>query len=72
MRRRKFQPLVMVLLLAVLAVFGLAACGDDDDNGGGGGGGGQNQAASDQPGKGKPPVTLGTKDFTEEFVLGEL
>ena len=29
-------------------------------------------SSSDQPGKGKPAVTLGTKDFTEEFVLGEL
>jgi osmoprotectant transport system substrate-binding protein len=71
MKRRKIQtPVLMLLLLAVLALFGLAACGDDDDNGGGGGG--QKQASSDQPGKGKPAVTLGTKDFTEEFVLGEL
>ncbi len=71
MKRRKIQtPVLMLLLLAVLAVFGLAACGDDDDNGGGGGE--QKQASSDQPGKGKPAVTLGTKDFTEEFVLGEL
>jgi osmoprotectant transport system substrate-binding protein len=69
MRRRKFHPSLMVLLLAVLAVFALGACGDDDDSSGGGD---QQQAASDQPGKGKPAVTLGTKDFTEEFVLGEL
>lgn len=25
-----------------------------------------------KPGAGKPPVTLGTKDFTEQFILGEL
>ncbi len=25
-----------------------------------------------QPGKGRPPVTLGDKNFTEEFILGEL
>jgi osmoprotectant transport system substrate-binding protein len=52
-------------------MFVVAACGDDDDDSGGGQAtsGGQ---ASDQPGKGKPAVTLGTKDFTEEFVLGEL
>jgi osmoprotectant transport system substrate-binding protein len=59
----------MLLLLAALAVFGLAACGDDDDSSGGGG---TSTTSSDQPGKGKPAVTLGTKDFTEEFVLGEL
>ena len=28
--------------------------------------------AAAQPGAGKPAVTLGTKDFTEEFILGEL
>jgi osmoprotectant transport system substrate-binding protein len=71
MRRRTFHPsLLLVLLLAVLAVFALGACGDDDDDDAGGGD--QQQASSDQPGKGKPAVTLGTKDFTEEFVLGEL
>jgi osmoprotectant transport system substrate-binding protein len=70
MRRRTFHPSLMFLLLALLAVFALGACGDDDDDGGGGGD--QQEQASDQPGKGKPAVTLGTKDFTEEFVLGEL
>jgi osmoprotectant transport system substrate-binding protein len=71
MRRSTFRPSLMLLLLAVVAVFALGACGDDDDDGGSSGGD-QQQAASDQPGKGKPAVTLGTKDFTEEFVLGEL
>jgi len=71
MRRRKIHiPLLMVLLLAVLAVFGLAACGGDDDSSSGGSQ--KSSSSSDQPGKGKPAVTLGTKDFTEEFVLGEL
>lgn len=42
----------------------LAACGEDtppaaDEDGG-------------LPGEGKPTVTIGTKDFTEEFILGEL
>jgi osmoprotectant transport system substrate-binding protein len=74
MRRRKSHPVPMVLLLAVLALFAalaLGACGDDDDDDSAGGGD-QQQQSSDQPGKGKPAVTLGTKDFTEEFVLGEL
>jgi osmoprotectant transport system substrate-binding protein len=74
MRRRKSHPLPMVLVLAVLALFAalaLGACGDDDDDDSSGGGD-QQQQSSDQPGKGKPAVTLGTKDFTEEFVLGEL
>jgi osmoprotectant transport system substrate-binding protein len=74
MKRRKSHPVPMVLLLAILALFAalaLGACGDDDDDDGSGGGD-QQQQSSDQPGKGKPAVTLGTKDFTEEFVLGEL
>ena len=29
-------------------------------------------AAANGPGKGKPPVTIGTKNFTEELILGEL
>jgi osmoprotectant transport system substrate-binding protein len=64
--------MLMVLLLAVLAVFGLAACGGDDDSSSSGDQTSTSASSSDQPGKGKPAVTLGTKDFTEEFVLGEL
>ena len=70
MRRSTFKPVTMFLLLAVLAVFGLAACGGDDDSSTSSSD--NQQSSSDQPGKGKPAVTLGTKDFTEEFVLGEL
>ena len=70
MRRGKFHPALLALLLAVLSIFLLAACGDDDDEPAGGQNG--EEQAAEQPGEGKPPVTLGTKDFTEEFVLGEL
>jgi osmoprotectant transport system substrate-binding protein len=65
---------LLALLLAALAMFVFAACGDDDDDDSGGGGGGQNggEQTAGQPGEGKPPVTLGTKDFPEEFILGEL
>jgi osmoprotectant transport system substrate-binding protein len=62
--------MLLALLLALLAMLVFAACGDDDDDGGGNGGGGQQ--AAEQPGQGKPAVTLGTKDFPEEFILGEL
>jgi osmoprotectant transport system substrate-binding protein len=61
-----------LLALLVLAVLALVAAGCGGDNGGGGGGGSTTTQAADQPGKGKPAVTIGTKDFTEEFVLGEL
>ena len=54
----------------MLAVAVVAGCGSDD--GGGGRTSSPTATAAALPGTGKPPVTIGTKDFTEEFVLGEL
>jgi osmoprotectant transport system substrate-binding protein len=75
MQPRRRRGLVAALLtLAALALF-VAGCGGDDDSGGGtssSSSGSSSSAAASQPGKGKPAVTIGTKDFTEEFVLGEL
>jgi len=54
---------------------GLAACGNDDDEGGGGGG---SQAASGEQiqkisGAGsKPTITVGSKNFTEQYILGNI
>jgi osmoprotectant transport system substrate-binding protein len=63
----------LFVLLALIAAFVVGGCGDDDSGGGGGSGGtGTSSSSSDQPGEGKPGVTIGTKDFTEEFVLGNL
>jgi osmoprotectant transport system substrate-binding protein len=59
----------LFVLLAVMAAL-VAGCGDDDESSSGGGSGAS--SSSDQPGEGKPAVTIGTKDFTEEFVLGNL
>jgi osmoprotectant transport system substrate-binding protein len=70
MSRGSFR--VLLGLLALLAALAMAACGDDDDDEPSGGGGEEASESADMPGEGKPPVTLGTKDFTEEFVLGEL
>ena len=67
--RRRRGLLAALFALAALALF-VAGCGGDDNSGGGGGT--TSSQASEQPGKGKPAVTIGTKDFTEEFVLGEL
>jgi osmoprotectant transport system substrate-binding protein len=60
-------------LLAATMAFAVAACGSDDNGGSTGTStsAGASTAAA-QPGKGKPAVTIGTKDFTEEFILGEL
>src|SRR3954447_10130720 len=48
-----------------------AGCGSDS-NSGSGSSSGSGAAGTDQPGKGKPALTIGTKDFTEEFILGNL
>ena len=56
----------LTAMLAVALALGVAACGDDDN------GGGSASAPSGQPGKGKPALTLGAKNFTEQFILGEL
>src|SRR5919206_751588 len=63
----------LLTLLAVVAMLLVAGCGGDDNGGSSSSGGtGSSSSSSDQPGKGKPAVTIGTKDFTEEFILGNL
>src|SRR3954447_18303592 len=59
----------MAALLAAALALSLAACGSSDDNGSTSTGGSQ---SSSQPGKGKPAVTIGDKNFTEQYILGEL
>jgi osmoprotectant transport system substrate-binding protein len=50
------------LVLAIFAI-ALSGCGSGDDSASG---------SAELPGKGKPPVRLATKNFTEQYVLGEL
>jgi osmoprotectant transport system substrate-binding protein len=52
----------MVALLALATVVMVAACGNA--GGGGGQGGGE--------GEGGPTITIGSKNFTEQYILGEL
>jgi osmoprotectant transport system substrate-binding protein len=72
--RHDLRRLATGLLLAASLALGLAACGSDDNKSDTSGSAATSTAAAApaQPGKGKPPVTIGTKDFTEEFILGEL
>jgi osmoprotectant transport system substrate-binding protein len=69
-----FKPRLGGALALLATAAALAACGSSNSGGGGGssGGGGGGGQSSSQPGKGKPTVTIGTKDFTEEFILGQL
>jgi osmoprotectant transport system substrate-binding protein len=58
-----------VALLAVALAIGLAACGSSGKSAESSSG---STSASSQPGKGKPAITLGSKNFTEEYILGQL
>src|SRR4051794_40660740 len=53
--------LLSTIAAAMLAVSG---CGSDSDS--------STSGDAALPGKGKPPVRLATKNFTEQYVLGEL
>ena len=73
MINRKFRDPARPLaaLLAVALAIALAACGSSDDSTSTSASS-TPSAANDQPGKGKPAVTIGDKNFTEQYVLGEL
>jgi osmoprotectant transport system substrate-binding protein len=58
--RRRLSALVGLLLLALALVAG--ACGDEEED----------KEASAQPQGDELVLTLGTKDFTEAFIVGEL
>jgi glycine betaine/choline ABC-type transport system substrate-binding protein/ABC-type proline/glycine betaine transport system permease subunit len=74
---------VLALLLLVLSL-GLAACGGDDkgsnDSGGGSSGAATTTSGGDSgkvisknaDNSSKPTITVGSKNFTEEFILGEI
>ncbi|MEA2272671.1 MAG: osmoprotectant transport system substrate-binding protein [Solirubrobacteraceae bacterium] len=56
----------LAAMLAVALALGVAACGSDNNKSS------STSTPSGQPGKGKPAVTLGDKNFTEQYILGEL
>ena len=77
MSRLKTRP-VVAMLLAALATLALAACGGSNDNNKD-----SSTPASTQSSSGKviqpidgaastPQITVGSKNFTEEFILGEI
>jgi osmoprotectant transport system substrate-binding protein len=71
MKARRRSLLATVFALAALALV-VAGCGGSDNESSSGSSAGSSSSAPAQPGKGKPAITIGTKDFTEEFILGEL
>lgn len=66
----------MKKIITAAAVTGLAlltaACGSSGSSGSASGGSGSSQSSGALPGKGKPPIVLGDKNFDEEFLLGDI
>jgi osmoprotectant transport system substrate-binding protein len=62
----------------VFTVAALAACGSSSSSSSSSSAAGGSSSSSSSsggaalPGKGKPPITMGDKNFTEEFILGDL
>lgn len=61
-------PLLVAALLTLLLSLGVAACGDDDDDSSGEGGGAIVANSENED----VTLTIGSKNFTEQIVLGEI
>jgi glycine betaine/choline ABC-type transport system substrate-binding protein len=69
--------LILASLAALILAVAAGACGDDDDDNGGGGGGGGGGATANEvierdPANAGKRITIGSKNFTEQFILGEI
>jgi osmoprotectant transport system substrate-binding protein len=69
MRHGRMRTMLALLALLLCALV-VASCGDDESGDSAASGG--SNASDAKPGEGKPGITIGTKDFTEEYILGEL
>jgi osmoprotectant transport system substrate-binding protein len=67
------RKLTITAAVASLA-FALAACGSSSSSSttSGASGSATSSSASGKPGAGKPPIVIGDKNFTEEYILGDL
>jgi glycine betaine/choline ABC-type transport system substrate-binding protein len=69
--------LILAALAALVLALGATACGSDDDEGsagggGGGGGGGSAELIESDPANEGKNITIGSKNFTEQYILGEI
>jgi len=62
--------LSLAALAALVLTLGVTACGSDDDGGGGGGGSGSADLIKSDPANEGKSITIGSKNFTEQFILG--
>jgi osmoprotectant transport system substrate-binding protein len=70
MTTSKHFRLLFALVAAALLAVGIAACGGDDDDDGGGDE--TTGVIESNPDNGGVQVTVGSKNFTEQFILGEI
>jgi osmoprotectant transport system substrate-binding protein len=63
---------LFALLAAIVLALGVAACGGDDDDDGDGGGDGAAGLIESNPDNSGIEVTVGSKNFTEQYILGEI
>jgi osmoprotectant transport system substrate-binding protein len=68
---RWLNGVLSALLLLVMSL-GVSACGDDDNDKGGGGGGSAAGAITSNPDNKSTSITVGSKNFNEQKVLGEI
>ena len=64
---------LFALLAAMVLAIGVAACGDDDDDDGGEETtGGETALIESNPDNEAVEITMGSKNFDEQFILGEI
>lgn len=63
---------LFALLAAFVLALGVAAGGDDDDDGGDGGGDASGELIESNPDNSGVELTVGSKNFTEALILGEI
>ena len=64
--------MMFALLAAFVLALGVAACGDDDDDEGDGGGEASGELIESNSDNQGVELTVGSKNFTEQFILGEI
>src|SRR5918994_3409006 len=64
--------MMFALLAAFVLALGVAACGDDDDDDGDGGGEASGELIESNSDNEGVELTVGSKNFTEQFILGEI
>jgi osmoprotectant transport system substrate-binding protein len=72
MTTSKLSRLLFVLMACALLAVGIAACGDDDDEGESGSGDTSAETIQENPDNNGIELTVGSKNFDEQFILGEI